>query len=192
MKVYISANAWSDRDQRNIALNELRSRGCDWALIVDGDEVYTKPTLERIRKLCEAYDREGVKAAYFQSLTFVNGPWTYVKQEFPRLFKITPECRFIDDNFMNWDDMHWETQGWAWPHVVKNLDIKYHHYSFCKGIEKFEDKRNWWMNRGLGPNFDYGWNVDNSGSISDKNHQVFEYVGKHPKVMRNHPLLVNK
>ena len=45
------------------------------------------------------------------------------------------------------------------------------------------------MNRGLGENFDYGWKIDEKGQITDKNHQIFVYSGKHPSILDNHPLM---
>ena len=99
---------------------------------------------------------------------------------------MTPEALFINDNFMSWNNL-----GWSAPHVVKNLSIKYHHYSFLKGLKKFEDKRNWWMSRGI-PNFDYGWKIDENGKIVDENHKIYEYKGKHPDIMKDHVLFKEK
>jgi len=47
------------------------------------------------------------------------------------------------------------------------------------------------MSRGI-PNFDYGWKIDNEGKISDSNHKIFEYTGKHPDIMKNHSLFQEK
>lgn len=179
----IYANQQSDPQQRNVGLAKAKQLGSDWILLIDGDEVYTPQNLTLIRHLAQKYDKQNIKAVYFQSITFVNNPQSYTLQEFPRLFKINPESTFINDNFMSWGNL-----GWSSPHVIKNLNIKYHHYSFLKGCEKLQDKRNWWMNRGLGPDFDYGWNVDKDGKISDKNHKIYTYEGKHPEIMKTHNL----
>jgi hypothetical protein len=168
-------NLESDKDHRNVGLDVLRNEGCDWLLIVDGDEVYTEATLNQVKALAKNCDRQGIKAAYFQSMTFVNDLQHFTLQEFPRLFKITPDCKFTDDNFM-----HWGLLGWSAPHVIKSPNIKYHHYSFCKGKERFETKKQWWESRFNKP-FKYSWNIDADGSISDAGHKVYEYTGKHPE-----------
>jgi glycosyltransferase involved in cell wall biosynthesis len=179
----IYANEKSDPQQRNIGLDKAKELGSDWILIIDGDEVYTPQTLTLIRHLINKYDKENIRAAYFQSMTFVNNPDSYTLQEFPRLFKATPDATFVNDNFINWG-----TLGWSTPHVIKNLNVKYHHYSFLKGVKKLEDKRNWWMNRGLGKEFDYGWHIDENGKIYDANHKIYKFTGTHPKIMVNHPM----
>jgi hypothetical protein len=151
--------------------------------IHDGDEVYAPTTYPVIKNLCNLMDKQNVKAAYFKSLTFVNDMQHYCEQSFPRLFKITKECTFINDNFMSWKDVAW----WGAPHVAKMHHINYYHYSFLKGSERFKTKRDWWMGRGLGPNFDYGWTIGEDGVITDKNHKIYEFVGNHPEIIKSHP-----
>lgn len=182
---YIEANEKTDKDQRNVGLKKIKELNPNgWLLIVDGDEVYEPNTFAAIKQFCIQADKSRVvHAAYFQSLTFVNDFQHFTVQEFPRLFKITPECEFINDNFMSWSGVRWEH-----PHVMTLKSMKYHHYAFCKGADRFKLKRNWWMNRGLGKDFDYGWKIDESGKITDKNHTIYEYKGHHPGVMKDHPL----
>jgi len=48
------------------------------------------------------------------------------------------------------------------------------------------------MNRGLGPNFDYGWTIGEDGKITDKNHKIYEFTGTHPEIIRNHPKFEDK
>jgi hypothetical protein len=182
----IQANEQSDKDQRNIGLNKLRALGCDWLLIIDGDEVYTKQSLDLIKNLCSVYDKQDIKAAYFQSITFVNDMEHYCTQFFPRLFKITSNSKFINDNFMQWGNINWQ-----YPHVINQHTVKYFHYSFLKSIERFNLKRDWWMNRGLGDEFDYGWKVDQNGKISDLKHKIYLYTGSHPDIVKTHPLWKN-
>jgi hypothetical protein len=145
-----------------------------------GDEVYTESTLNQVKALAKNCDRQGIKAVYFQSMTFVNDLEHFTLQEFPRLFKVTPDCKFTDDNFIQWGSL-----GWNAPHVIKAPNIKYHHYSFCKGKERFETKKQWWESRFNKP-FNYSWNVDANGLISDSGHKIYKFTGKHPEnVERN-------
>jgi len=167
------ANEETDKDQRNIGLQHIKKINPDgWMYIHDGDEVYKPSTFAVIKNTCKQLDKTDVKAAYFKSLTFVNDFNHYCEQSFPRLFKITPECKFINDNFMTWENV----QGWQIPYVTHLHNIQYFHYSFLKGSERFKTKRDWWMNRGLGPNFDYGWTIDENGHITDKNHKIYEFT----------------
>jgi len=118
-------------------------------------------------------------------LTFVNDLQHYTRQEFPRLFRITPECQFTNDNYMAWPDTK---ARWEHPNVMFFRGVKYHHYAFCKGTERFELKKKWWETR-FGRPFDYGWELNEKGEIHDpKNHQIYVYNGKHPSIMENHRL----
>jgi glycosyltransferase involved in cell wall biosynthesis len=177
----IYANEESDKDQRNVGLERIKVLNPDgWLLIIDGDECWTENNILAVKKLATLLDKQNVKASYFTSLTFVNDPYHYTNQEFPRLFKITSDCQFTNDNFMKWGNL-----GWSAPHVIKH-NIKYCHYSFLKSKERFHLKRDWWMHRGLGKDFDYGWHMDQNGKIYDASHKIFKFTGKHPEIMQSH------
>lgn len=183
----IYSNQESDKDQRNVGLEKIKQLNPEgWLLIIDGDECWTDNALISIKKLVLTFDKQQIKGCYFQSLTFVNDFQHYTNQEFPRLFKITLDCTFTNDNFMKWGNL-----GWSSPHVIKH-NVRYFHYSFLKSLERFHTKRDWWMHRGLGPNFDYGWNVDENGKIYDGSHKIFKFTGNHPEIMKTHPLFKGK
>ncbi|MBI2449326.1 hypothetical protein HYV49_03435 [Candidatus Pacearchaeota archaeon] len=182
-------NAQTDKDQRNLGLQRIKELNPDdWCIIVDSDEIYDKNTFSIIKNLCQKMEKQNQYAAYFSSLTFVNDMKHYTMQEFPRLFKITKDCQFVNDNYMIWPDK--DIMQWASPWVIKQPNIKYWHYAFCKGTEKFLQKKNWWNSRfkETNPNFEYDWYVDKDGKFYSPNHKIFLYDGKHPDIMQKHPL----
>lgn len=182
----IFANEPSDKDQRNIGLAKIKELNPDgWLYIHDGDEVYTSQNYVQIKALCKRLDKLNFcKGVYFRSLTFVNDFYHYTNQIFPRLFKITKNCLFKNDNFMTWEEdfrpNHIET-----PFISNQ--IYFHHYSFCKNLERFSTKEKWWKTR-FGKEFDYGWHINEKGLIEDSNHTIFEYKMEHPEIMKEHPL----
>lgn len=182
---YIEANGKTDKDQRNVGLKKIKELNPNgWLHIQDGDEVYTKENFEMIRNIMRTMDLQDKRAAYFKSLTFVNDFQSYTEQEFPRLFKITEDCEFTNDNFMRWGDV-----GWSLRHVIKMPYVRYHHFAFCKGKERFELKKKWWETRFPDEkNFDYGWHVDEEGKINDLDHPIRTYGGKLPEIMKDHPM----
>jgi hypothetical protein len=192
--IHAEANEHTDKDQRNVGLtivkklnqhvNLPRFDPSQWLLIIDGDEVYEPKTFELLRGICKRMEVQQQYAAYLTSLTFVNDLKHYTTQEFPRLFKVTPGSEFVNDNFMVWKERNF---GWSAPHVIKLPHIKYYHYAFCKNKERFLLKKKWWETR-FGRPFDYGWHIDDEGKIKDPNHKIYEFTGKHPDVMRDHPL----
>lgn len=176
----------SDKDQRNIGLEKIKQLNPDgWLLIVDADEIYNSDTFHMIKVAMRNMERTNKYGAYFKSLTFINDMEHCTEQEFPRLFRITPKCEFVNDNYMHWPD---KNVAWNLKSVIKIPYIQYFHMSFTKGVERFKLKRDWWHNRGLGKDFDYGWNVDESGKISDPNHDIYSYTGKLPDILKDHPL----
>jgi len=184
---FIQANEKTDKDQRNIGLQKIKELNPDgWCLIIDGDEIYEPDTFKMVRISMSNMEKTNKYAAYFKSLTFVNDMNHYTEQEFPRLFKITPEAKFVNDNFMSWDKI-----GWAPPWVIKIPYITYFHYSFCKGNARFELKKKWWETR-FGREFDYGWKVNDQGKIEDEGHDIYEFTAQHPKIMEDHPLKESK
>lgn len=181
----IHANERSDPHQRNVGLEKLKKLDPNgWLLIIDGDEVYQPITFRMIAALQKKMEAAGQYAAYFKSLTFVNDLNHYCEQEFPRLFRMTPGCRFVNDNFMEWPDAG---LSWSSPHVVKVPNISYFHYSFCKNHERFMLKKKWWESRFDRP-FEYSWHIDDGGKIADSSHKIYEFQGKHPDIMKEHPL----
>ena len=184
--IHVSENKETDKNQRNAGLEIVKAVNPDgWLLIIDGDEVYTKETLNMIKVATRTMDVQKRLAAYFKSMTFVNDLRHYTEQEFPRLFKITPECTFVNDNFMVWPDKG--VDSWISPFVMKIPYIKYHHYAFCKSHERFKLKKEWWESR-FKNDFEYSWHIDEKGKIVDPDHQIMLYTGQHPKEMENHSL----
>ena len=181
----IEANEQSDRDQRNRGLEKIKELNPDgWCLLIDGDEIYDKNNFSMVKVAMHNMNRSGKLAAYFKSLTFVNDMKHYTEQEFPRLFKITPDCKFTNDNFMEWPD---KGINWFSPYIIKIPYIRYLHFAFCKGLERFDLKKKWWETR-FGKPFDYGWHINMKGKIEDKNHEIYEYTGKIPDILKDHPL----
>lgn len=184
---YIEANEATDKDQRNVGLEKIKELNPDgWLLIIDGDEIYSKTMLKMVQVTAHNMERSDRLAAYFKSLTFVNDLRHYVEQEFPRLFRITPECKFVNDNFMEWPD---KGVNWFTAPIIKCPQVQYHHYAFCKTDRKrFLLKKKWWETR-FGKPFDYGWEINDSGKIEDPknpNHKIREYTGLHPDIMKTH------
>lgn len=184
-------NGHTDKDQRNFGLNKIKELNPDgWLLIIDGDEVYSPQTFTLIKSTIKNLDRQNLKAAYFKSLTFVNDLNHYTLQEFPRLFKITPECKFINDNFMEWKDAAWDGRF-----ITKISYVQYYHYSFVKSDRnRFKLKKDWWETRfgsnynNTGKKFEYDWYENESGKLYSPNHKIFEFKGKHPEIIQSHPL----
>lgn len=170
-------NGESDQEQRTHGLEFLKQQNCDNFLIVDGDEVYETKELKKIKFVVQAYKQKDVRAAYFQSLTFVNDFQHYTPQEFPRFFKLTPGCYFSNDNYVNWEDYDWQEANFTGK-IIK-APIRFFHYSFCKDFSRFLKKKTWWETRFKDRNFIYDWDIVEQ-KIQPMNAKIYEYNGPHP------------
>ena len=179
----IYANEESDPQQRNVGLDKIKEINPNgWMIIVDGDEVYDPNTFTIIKNQVRLLEITDKYAAYFTSLTFVNDLSHFTYQEFPRLFKITPKCKFENDNFLYWED---KGLSRAPPLVTKLPQIKFWHMAFCKKPERFKLKKKWWETR-FDKEFNYSWTIDENGKISDKNHSIYPYTGRYPDVLKEY------
>jgi putative sugar O-methyltransferase len=75
-KIHVINGKW-DRDDfaRNDALNYLQEQGFDWALIVDGDEVWDGKDLNKLKSITAYYDRDAYRCSWY----------TYWKDYFHRI-----------------------------------------------------------------------------------------------------------
>jgi hypothetical protein len=89
---------------------------------------------------------------------------------------------------MSWTDVG---VNWVQPYVISLPQIKFYHYSFCKGLDRFRLKKIWWETR-YDSNFKYSWNLDSDGKICDNNHRICYFTGKHPEIMKTHPKYKNR
>jgi glycosyltransferase involved in cell wall biosynthesis len=182
---YVEANEVSDPQQRNVGLNKVKELNSDgWLLLIDGDEIYDENTLKMVKIAAVNLEKTKRLAAYFTSMTFVDDFNHYTLQEFPRLFKLTQSCEFVNDNFMEWKDLG---INWFSPFIVKLNYVKYWHYSFVKNRNRIELKKSWWETR-FGRPFDYGWKFNSLGKLEDPNHKIMTYTGRHSEVLKSHPL----
>ena len=169
-------NEESDAQQRNAGLEEIKDqKDIDFCMIVDGDEVYTPEMF----KLIKAIMRTNQDVFYHTCRTFVGDFNTYCKQQFPRLFRLYEDTEFTNDNFVR-------SNGKEWPDLSKTIiNLQYFHYGFLKGNDKFLDKKKWWESRFGKGQFNYDWYVDTEGKITPTGHDLYQFTGKHPKVVQD-------
>ena len=186
-KVHIVyANEQTDKDQRNVGYKKIKELNPDgFLLIIDGDEVYQPQTFDLIYSTMKMMRKTDKKVAYFNSITFINDLKHYTNQFFPRLFDLKNSVEFVNDNYLSWNEPLKAEQG---LYGQGFSPIKYHHFAFTKGKERFLLKKHWWETR-FGKPFKYSWYVDENGKINDKTHQIFLYEGKFPDIMKSHPMM---
>lgn len=180
----LQTNQESDTHQRNAGLNYIRDNLCnfgdgveDYLFIVDGDEVWEDDQLAIAAKvLTRNLDVTPVDCVHVKSRTFVNDFDTYTWHEFPRFFRMTPGCRFVNDNYMDW-----EYAGWFSGNAQHlKLPISYFHYSFMRPPERIQSKIDWWNTRFGDREFTYDWAVEDGKATTTGDYGIYEFTGQHP------------
>lgn len=140
------ANEQDDTAQRNFALNKIRELfGNDVIVfIIDGDESYTEEQISEIRRWSQyIYDSSVLVGAHIWSRVFVTDE-QYRLMVFPRIYKLTSDCYFFDDNRMIWPSKNIKmnfTDRDEEGIIVLPIRVAPLHYSYNVGRERFEIKR---------------------------------------------------
>jgi len=165
--IFQQYNGESDREHRNKSLEALLEKGVDFVIINDTDELIPPNLWDLIYHYITL---PGKDCYYFKSQTFVNSPFEYCWQSFPRLFRVKPGMQFVGDNYISYTSE-------SWNEIRKGkIDlIPYYHFAFCKGSERFTQKKLWWESRfGKEANFHYDWNLEGDNIIPE-NHKIFKW-----------------
>jgi len=187
----IQANEARERDQRQIGLELAKKDGADWCHMLDADEVYNPKSLEFIKKVLSKKSQEILefRLGYrLKSYNFINSFKKWYNGNYMRIYRVTPEAKFYMDN-----DVQWERDG-----VISQMPFPvFHHYNYVKlnNAEAFWLKMKYQNEQD--PTF---WNryvsngqyqeVSGKYKIPD-DITIYNYTGKHPAIMKNHPYFVN-
>ena len=170
---------------------------CDWFFSVGLDEIWQKNSIAPMRKFLDRCERNNIMGINVNMYGFCPDFYHWYPFYVPRIGRITDDCTMP---FKSCDILYWHKLN-AWqsieldkvPEHVKRLNIDYpfkiHHYT-CVGNERINFKYNF-----------YKTYADNIGSehlahYINKDWNYFknvmkckEFTGKHPEIMRNHPLI---
>jgi glycosyltransferase involved in cell wall biosynthesis len=166
----IYANEKSDPQQRNVGLQFLKDKRCDWILIIDADEIWDTYEYECLKDKLEAVSPD-VETIKLDILVFVNNFLTYTNQTMSRVFRMHDDLIFISDNETQY---HYKFINWHEP--------KFFHYAYVKNKDRFNTKINWWKCRGGSD-----WFVDKDGNYYSPNHTLYHFYDGHPCIMESHP-----
>lgn len=167
-------------EQRNQIWKYLPTKEPFTLLLVDGDEVWEKPELEKISSLYYNQDYNHPACFTVNSLIFINDFYTVSKVRYPRAWFIYPGklYKFVEPNIITVNGK---------PFNLYNLDIKFFHYSYCHSPHRFQEKKK--ERTKLHGNF--AWELRGE-LIQRDDADIKPFNGKHPEVMQSHPLYNKK
>lgn len=168
---FMEANEESDIQQRNLVLQAIKDKwGAEGVivLIIDGDEEYTLEQLKEIRKWAEWIDNQGkYMAGLIWSKVYVNSK-QWALHIFPRLFRLTPDCKFVDSNLMYWPEKNFtitipdKEDGRC---KLLPFSLVTTHHSYQRHKERFEWKREGRMARR--GSFSWKWSDKDNRPVRD-------------------------
>jgi hypothetical protein len=193
----VQANEVRERDQRQVGLELAKQDGADWAHMLDADEVYTKESLSLIKRTLggalageelSSVKANQMKGFRLNSHNFINSFKRWYEGNYMRIYRVTPEARFVMDNDVEWPD-----------HPGKILTLPGKHFFHYNYVKKNTDS--FWLKMKYqteqDPSFwkrfiDTGQYKEENGvyKIPD-DCKVYDYTGKHPAIMKEHPYFVN-
>ena len=109
--VFSEKNEESDVQQRNAGLQLIKEYypGNDTVMmIIDGDEEYAPEQIQGIRRWADWLSSNSNYLAGIIWSQVYTSTGEYVLHAFPRLFRITPGCKFINDNYLCWPEYNYE------------------------------------------------------------------------------------
>lgn len=147
--MYFEVNETSDVQQRNHALEKIKESFLVTSepivvFIVDGDEEYTDNQILLIKQWAQwMTEAEKKLACSIWSKVFVTEE-EYTLCVFPRLFLLTPGCKFVDSNLMYWPEVNFTlryTDRETKYSKILPFALATTHHSYCRSKERFEWKR---------------------------------------------------
>jgi glycosyltransferase involved in cell wall biosynthesis len=185
----VQANEARERNQRQIGLNLAKEEKADWHWIIDSDEVYTHDALVAMRTILKRASRN-IYGFRLNSYNFINSFNKWYHGDYWRIYRPTPLATFIMDNDVRFNDPN----NWT-PQIGKMPDnLKFYHYNYVKpNTEQFWRKMQYQaeqdpsFNQRLLPH--YGCEKGTYKIPEDI--PVYNFTGKHPGIMRNHPYFIN-
>ena len=145
--LFLEANEKSDVQQRNLVLQAIKDKwGTDdvVVMIIDGDEEYGVEQLKKLKEWAEWFCSQGkfLGGLVWSKVYVDNETWTL--HAFPRLFRLTPDCRFVDSNLMYWPEKNFTiTKSDKEEGRCKLLPVSLatRHHSYQRHKERFGWKR---------------------------------------------------
>jgi glycosyltransferase involved in cell wall biosynthesis len=182
----IHSNEQDERFQLQVGLEYLKGRSVDWYLLLDGDEVWPKKSLNLIRKYMEKGEKEGIYQYRANFYNFTNSFDLYTDGIFKRVFKLTPEARCVGQNGLEWPDMGLDVDvgGNSQSHIsILPSFVRCFHYTEIKHKNRWLLKRDYLKNRDANPRFNQ-WSADESGFIHEEIKDLKRFTKQHPQIVQ--------
>lgn len=182
-KVFLRyVNLHEHKDHYDVGYQLAIEHGADWAIMVDSDEVWTKPA----QLMMNAVMRSQLQAPAFecriQEYCFINDFQHWYQGTYPRLFKATPGSKFVYDNEVQFAK---HERGKHPIYLLQSTPI--YHYGYVRRKKRWEMKQEYMWEKDKNPILKTEYGLEGNTYIIPKDLPVYEFRGKHPDIMQFHP-----
>ncbi len=180
----IQANEAGEKEQRQVGLEKAKEAGADWCWMLDSDEIYTKTTMQAIWSMMQA--AAPTTFGYrVRSYNFINSFKRWYDGNYNRIYRITPDARFVLNNDVAWEDPKAQIvtlpQAQPWRMYHYNY-VKRDPTQFFRKMHYHETEDSTFRHR-VTP--EYG--AQGSIYTIPQNIPIFTFLGRHPSIMKDHP-----
>jgi hypothetical protein len=174
-------DAWH---QLNKGLEYIKSAETDWILLLDADEIWNEKDLVTIKKILEKGDKKGIYQYWANHYNFMNSFSKYHEARARRFFKITPQCRFVHVNSMEWPDhgKPVDTERKASHIAFLMPNLRFYHYTGMKSRKRWETKKNYFLERDKN-NLFKKMQIDENGIERGDAPKKLPFTKKHPAIV---------
>ena len=174
------ANEKEHKDQYNLGYQWAKTRNADWAILVDSDEVWTKPLQLMVDKLLIKQEKF-VKEFRLQEYCFINDFVHWYEGVYPRIFKVEPDAFFVYDNEVQY------SCGRGKHHIASIIGKMIYHYGYVRHNKRWQMKQDYMFEKDGNPSIKKDYKLEGNSYIIPQDLPIYKFVGKHPEIMQSHP-----
>lgn len=179
----VHANEKEHKNQYNIGYQWAIERKADWAVLVDSDEVWTKPIkdLMDVALKRELSDCRNVKEFRVREYCFINDFKHWYEGLYPRVFRVEPEAFFVYDNEV-------EFKNGRGNHLVLCIGEKnIYHYGYVRNNKRWQMKQDYMFEKDGNPSIKKDYKLEGNAYVIPQDLPIYKFTGKHPELMQKHP-----
>jgi len=187
-KIFVKyANLQEHKFHYQIGLDFCKEQKMDWGMLIDSDEIYTPNSFALLKSKLSKADKLGIFEYRINAYCFINDFQHYYKGQYPRVFKVTPEAKFVFDNEVAWPD-HGKMQDCGkindYIHLLSETP-SFYHYGYVRRKKRFDLKVECLFEKDHNP-IQHQYKLINDKYVIPESITIYNYTGKHPTIMQKH------
>lgn len=178
----LHANEREHKQQYDVGYQWAIEHGADWAILLDSDEIWTKPAKVFADKAMKSLVNHDAYELRVQEYCFINDFKTWYPGSYPRIFKCKKGSKFVFDN-----EVQFEGYGRG-QHSVGMISggRQIYHYGYVRRKKRWRLKQDYMYEKDQNP-INLQYKLEGNEYIIPQDIPIYEFKGKHPKIMEEHP-----